>query len=234
MDDRDWFAIQVLVGGFVVVVFSYLRTLIDLNYKKGDKNPTYLWGELRSENSKFTFMGWIVSIIITTVSLASSFILIYYYIKPFSWWLLQASTITLFVGAFIWYDLTRITFCRNYRDLAAIPVLLTTIGNGLMLVTIVHPDTHPLEPETESHNVAYRMTLVMLGMAFVHHLVMDVFIWYFSFVYMKVNSDKFCATETAFETVAVNVEEDNRLRNRGMSKLITSQRVPITVPGHAC
>ena len=228
MDDREWFGIQCIVGGFIVLFGSFFRTAMDLNFKKEDKRPTFLWGELRSENSKFTFMGWIVSIILTTVSITSSFILIYYYITPFSWWLLQASTITFFVGTFIWYDLTRIVYCKNVPDLAAIPVLLTTIGNGLMLVTLVHPDTKPIDAE-EGSSVAYRMTLVMLGIAFFHHLVMDLFIWYFSFVYMKIDSNKFCSTESKFQTVS---EDGIGLRNRGLVKIIGSQRREVS--GHAC
>jgi len=224
MDDRDIFAIISLIGGFLVLVVSYGRTAAALNFKAKDKKPTYLWGELRSENAKFTFIGWVVSEIITTLSLGSSFVLIYYYISPYSWWLLNASVITFLTGAFIWYDMTRVVYCNDVRDLAAIPVLLMVLGNGLMLVSLVHPDTKTLTVE-EGDTIAYRMTLVMLGISFLHHIVMDVFIWYFSFVYMKTNDKGSC-------TPSEETELKILLQNRRMGTLISSRRREVT--GLAC
>lgn len=224
MDDRDIFAIICLIGGFLVLVVSYGRTAAALNFKSKDKKPTYLWGELRSENAKFTFMGWVVGEITMTLSLGSSLVLVYYYISPYSWWLLNASVITFMTGAFVWYDMTRVVYCNDVRDLAAIPVLLMVLGNGLMIVSLVHPETKTLTAN-EGDQVAYRMTLVMLGIAFLHHLVMDVFIWYFSFVYMKTNDKASC------EPSATSAEVMG-LRNRRMGTLIGSQRV--SVAGHAC
>jgi len=226
MEDRDWFAIMCLVGGTMVVFFSFARILIDLNFKPVEKRPTFLWGELRSDHSKFTFMGWVVSAILSTVCTTSSLISIYYYIEPFSWWLLQASTITFFVGVFMWYDYTRWIVSHGWkRDLAAIPALLATIGAGLMVVVLVHPDTQPLDTAVQADNVAYRMTLVMLGVSFVHHLVMDLFIWYFSFAFMEVS-------EANVRSIDAQFAKAPGLNKKGLSKLIGSNRK--TVPGHAC
>lgn len=225
MDDRDIFAIISLIGGFITVFLSYARTAAALNFKPDDKKPTFLWGELRSENAKFTYYGWVVSAIVTAIGFGSSFICIYYYVQPYSWWLLNAATITLFVGAFSWYDLTRIVWCHKVRDLAAVPVLLVMFGNGIMLVTLVHPDSGPLDPTKESDNVAYRMVLVMLAFGFFHHLVMDLFVWYFSFVFMDVENSAYC--ESSFETV------DTGLRKRGLKKMIGSQR-RADIQGLAC
>lgn len=230
MDDRDIFAIIVLIGGFLVVVVSYGRTLAALNFKKGDAKPTHLWGELRSENAKFTFVGWVVSALMATVSLTSSFILIYYYVSPFSWWLLNASTITLMVGAFAWYDTTRVVYCNDVRDLAAIPVLLTALGNGLMLVMLVHPETTTLTTN-DADLIALRMVHVMLAIGFTHHVVMDVFIWYLSFVYMQKNDKASCAAQFARVATEADMESPNELNRTGLKTLIGSRRRQI--PGHA-
>jgi len=224
MDDRDIFAIICLIGGFLVLVVSYGRTAAALNFKNKEQKPTYLWGELRSENAKFTFMGWVVGEIAMTLSIGSSLILTYYYISPYSWWLLNASVITYMTGAFVWYDMTRVVYCHDIRDLAAIPVLLMVLGNGLIIVSLVHPDTKTLT-SNEGDQIAYRMTLVMLGIAFFHHLVMDVFIWYFSFVYMKTNDKAGCRPVSSSAEVM-------GLKNRKMGTLIGSQRREII--GHAC
>ena len=227
MEDRDIFATICLIGGVLVLVVSYGRTIIQLNYS--EKPPTYLWGELRSENARFTFVGWLVSAVLTCVSVVSSFILIYYYIVPFSWWLTNAAAITFFVGAFLWYDITRICFCNDIRDIAAIPILLTVIGLGIMVVALVHPDTTVNNPTNNSDKVAYRMVLVMMGLAFFHHLILDVFVWYFSFVFMKNSKEEFCGEK--FQTRSDSLVGSGQLRNRGMSRIISSNRREI--PGLA-
>ena len=232
MDDRDIFAIISLIGGFLVLVVSYGRTAVALNYKENDKKPTYLWGELRSENAKFTFMGWVVGEILNTISIGSTLLIIYYYINPYSWWLLNASVITFMTGAFSWYDLTRVVYCNNVRDLAAIPVLLMVLGNSLMIVTLIHPDTTTLT-FGQGDMIAYRMSLVMLGISFLHHLVMDVFVWYFSFVYMKKN-DKVACEPVSAQAAAPSAGSDAiGLSNRRMGSLIGSQRRS-EIAGHAC
>ena len=230
MDDRDIFAIIALIGGFLIVAVD-ARTLAALNFKNEDAKPTHLWGELRSKNAKFTFIGWIVSGMMATISIGSSLILIYYYVEPYSWWLLNAATITLMVGAFSWYDLTHVVYCNDVRDLAAIPVLLTAFGNGLMLVMLVHPETKPLTSD-EADLIALRMVYVMLGIGFTHHVVMDVFIWYLSFVYMDTNEKTACAAP--FEVVTVGTEaEEVGLKSDNLKTLIGSQRRR-HIPGHAC
>jgi len=224
MENRDIFAIISMIGGFLVVVVSYGRAVVALNFKKEGKKPTHLWGELRSENSKFTFIGWVVSELLNTISISSSLVIVYYYIEPYSWWLLNASVIAFMIGAFSWYDTTRIVYCNNIRDFAAIPVLLMVLGNGLMVVSLVHPDTTTLTTH-QGDKIAYRMALVMLGISFMHHLVMDVFIWYFSFVYMEKNDKESCTFDAPADKMG--------LKNRRMGTLIGSQRRS-DVAGHAC
>jgi len=232
MDDRDIFAIIVLAGAFSTLIFSYGRALIDLNFKEENKKPTFLWGELRSTNARFTYMGWVSSELLTTISLGSSFILIYYYIKPFNWWLLNASVITYFTGTFFWYTVTTIAYCNDIRDIAAIPVLLMVLGNTIMLVTMIHPDTQPLTTD-ESDMIAFRMIHTMLGISFLHHLAFDVFVWYFSFVYMKSNDKDFCKPESSEASFIGTPEESPDLRKIGLKSLISSKR-RVIIAGHAC
>ena len=246
MENRDWYALNCLICGIVVFFGSYVRLIVLLKYRKDKQSPVFLWGELRSENAKFTFMGWIVSEMVKTISIAASLICIYYYVVPFSWRLTNAAVITYMVGVLLWYDITRWSYCQKCPDFAAIPILLTLLGNVILLLTIVHPDSvsrgesvMSMNNGTVSYtnsindndNVVYRMIIAMLAIGIQHHLVMDLFIWYFSFCFMKrIEGNEYCESGTEFMMQANNKGELNKI---SMRKLIGSQK-RINPPGNAC